>query len=79
MATKLLDLEPHRHWQGGRALVPHTGPTRCVRCGLERTDITYAQPALFRHGGYGATDRITVRACMCGTTVDLTTLNPRHT
>ena len=77
MAGQLFTTDARTRWQGGRYLVPYTGDQRCIRCGMTRLHVTYDQPALLRHGGYGATDRITVRACFCGTTRDLETINPR--
>jgi hypothetical protein len=35
----------------------------CLRCGGEITTFGVGQPALFIHGGYGATERTTIRLC----------------
>ncbi len=77
MASTLFSQQPTRRWSGGRNVVPYTGDNRCARCGATRLLMTYDQAALFIHGGYGATDRITIRACFCGTDTDLRTVNPR--
>lgn len=73
-----------RHtWQGERLPVPYTGARSCDRCSTGHLVETapIAQPALFYHGGYGATERRTVVVCLaCGHThtTRLETLNPRH-
>lgn len=44
-------------------------PDRCPDCGGTLESVTVDQPAIVRHGGYGATRRLTVRYCpdiFCG-------------
>jgi hypothetical protein len=55
----------------------------CLRCGADTTTIAVGQPALFIHGGYGATERTTIRLCTihdCGWTmvVHVQEVNPRR-
>lgn len=44
-------------------LVP-LDPTACPDCGAPLDEITSGQPALLRHGGYGATIQQTIRYCL---------------
>ena len=64
-------------WLGSRALVP-LDDIICSWC-HDTFDVTYVQPALFVHGGYGATEGRKVRTCRCGAifSVSSFTLNPR--
>lgn len=39
---------------------------RCPACGAGTHDTPVEQPALLRHGGYGATRRTVLRSCRCG-------------
>jgi hypothetical protein len=41
-------------------------PTRCPDCGRPLMVDATEQPALLRHGGYGATRRTVARLCPCG-------------
>jgi len=73
-----------RHtWAGSRAVVPYDGTRYCPRCShglLLRLD-PHIQPALFYHGGYGASERLTYDLCLaCGrvSVVQVETLNPRN-
>ena len=38
----------------------------CPDCGRALAQYEASQPALFFHGGYGATERTTVAHCECG-------------
>ncbi len=46
-----------------------TDPERCPGCGEVYEVISWAQPALVRHGGYGFTEAHRVRACRCAHTI----------
>lgn len=54
-------------------------PTICPDCGQPVRDLTWSQPALVRHGGYGATETTTRRYCRCGWGIVATVVtdNPR--
>lgn len=41
-------------------------PEHCPDCGEELVMVEVDQPALFFHGGYGATERTIVATCPCG-------------
>lgn len=42
-------------------------PTACPECGTDLASTATGQPALFRHGGYGAARTTTVAHCpVCG-------------
>lgn len=41
-------------------------PELCPDCGNELMPYQVDQPALFKHGGYGATDRTVLVICACG-------------
>lgn len=43
-----------------------TDPNVCPDCGQSLHQATWAQDALFFHGGYGGTERTTRRRCECG-------------
>lgn len=51
----------------GTALV-HVNADRCPNCAAGTCDTGFTQPALFRHGGYGADRHTVVRHCarFCG-------------
>lgn len=76
--TALFDTEPTEHWTGSTALVPASSLI-CAWCG-PTYDVSYTQPALFYHGGYGATQGRRTRFCACGAinVTSVTTLNPRR-
>lgn len=38
----------------------------CPTCGAELAEFVVDQPALFVHGGHGATERSRVQFCACG-------------
>jgi len=61
--TELFEVDRIK-WGGSRELV-WLASLDCQWC-RGGFDVTYEQPALFVHGGYGATDRIRVRGCLCG-------------
>lgn len=67
-----------RRHRGG-TLVP-IDPTLCPACGQATDNATTTEPALFRHGGYGATRTTTTRHCRCGWTLvaDVSETNPRR-
>lgn len=45
----------------------HLSPDACAACGAEAIEWVTHEPALFLHGGYGATRRTIVAACgECG-------------
>lgn len=76
--SQLFDTLPVEQWTGSRALIP-TSSIICHWCG-PTFDVYYTQPALFRHGGYGATEGRRVRSCRCGAIFSISkyTLNPRR-
>lgn len=43
-----------------------TDPKVCPDCGEPLDTHTVDQPALFIHGGYGATERTVLASCRCG-------------
>lgn len=43
-----------------------TPADRCPDCGQPLDTYQADQPALFRHGGYGASERTVVSHCSCG-------------
>lgn len=51
---------------------------RCPECRAATHTQTVHQPALFHHGGYGATRRTVVVSCACGweITVDVSETRP---
>jgi predicted RNA-binding Zn-ribbon protein involved in translation (DUF1610 family) len=55
-------------------------PEVCPECGAALARITWLQPALLRHAGYGATEQSTRRWCPCcgwSLPIDLATVSPR--
>lgn len=56
-----------------------TDPTFCPDCGETLRTAAWGQPALFKHGGYGATSNTERRHCPCGWSlvVAVTTSSPR--
>ncbi len=58
----LATLPPKPRWQGSRALVV-IPPDQCPACGSGVTHENTHQPALLRHGGYGASLKRTLRVC----------------
>lgn len=54
-------------------------PDLCPACGEAVVPLTWSQPALFFHGGYGATETVNVRLCGCGwhLVAAVTSDNPR--
>ena len=75
--TQLFATEAREKWAGSTELVP-VSMLACIWCG-PTFEVSYAQPALFRHGGYGATEGKRIRTCRCGAvfSVSKATLNPR--
>ena len=77
--TLLLETpEARTRWTGSREIV-RLDQLVCPNCETMYTD-TFIQPAILRAGGYGASERITVRFCECGH-IRLTTretINPRR-
>jgi hypothetical protein len=71
-------LARRRHRHGALAVIP---PGTCPACGQPTDTLVIGQPALFLHGGYGATRTTTTRHCRCGWTLvtDVTETNPRRT
>lgn len=57
--------EHHRRdrYTGSLALVHVPTDSSCPRCGQPTHDETFWEPALLRHGGYGATRRTITRTC----------------
>jgi hypothetical protein len=81
MMERLLDVEwivgPHR--SRCRALVPYQAG--CGGCRAPFDVVSYQQPALFRHGGAGATREVVLRVCWScrhTETAIVRELNPRH-
>lgn len=73
----LFELERVEKRIGNGVMVPASS-IFCAWCGP--TYLTeYAQPALFRYGGYGATEGKRIRTCACGAffSVSYFTVNPR--
>lgn len=64
-------------WHGSRALVPLWA---CHWCHSAIRTVTWIQPALLTHGGYGAATRYRLRSCRCGAVrhVDQQPVNPRR-
>jgi len=62
---RLLEVEAKERWTGSRALVPFPADA-CPSCGSAVYTLSVSQPALFRHAGYGADLRSTIRRCLCG-------------
>lgn len=55
-----------RHkWTGERLPVPFHGQRFCSRCGWGSVviQLPVTQPALFYHGGYGESERVTAAVC----------------
>lgn len=54
------------------------GTRLCPACRLPTRSYRLEQPALFRHAGFGATIRSTIRWCLCGWAllVDSTEVRP---
>ena len=50
----LFEVDKAERWTGSRALVPLSRDV-CPECAADMHTFTVAQPALVRHGGYGAT------------------------
>ena len=76
----LFDMGPTgEQWTGSRALVPFPRGI-CPDCGDAFAELSVSQGALFRHGGYGATERTVVDRCFCGYRLvrEITEVNPRH-
>jgi hypothetical protein len=82
----LLEADPYtdqarlaRRKHRGGVLVP-IDPSLCPACGQTTDTLVIGEPALFLHGGYGATRTTTTRHCRCGWTliVDVTETNPRR-
>ena len=65
MKAALFDAPKRQRWTGSRALVLLPSDA-CPSCGGTLQTMSVGQPALFRHGGYGATLASTVRWCHCG-------------
>lgn len=84
MADRLLDVKrtTTARWTGSLEIVP-LPRDRCLRCGAQVEQTTFGQPALFVHGGYGATERTTLAICSAPgcwwwRTTDITEVNPRR-
>lgn len=78
--SRLFDAPKRRRWTGSKELVP-VDRTTCPACGSELHEERVAQPALIRHGGFGATSETTRVSCSsCGwhLTTAVDDLNPRH-
>jgi hypothetical protein len=65
-SVRLLDVEKKERWTGRHDLLPVDRQV-CPSCGGDLREETVAQPALLRHGGYGATEETTSVSCRrCG-------------
>lgn len=62
-SPQLFDAATAQRWTGSTALVVIRD---CPDCGGRLATQTVAQPALFIHGGYGATRTTTWRVCING-------------
>jgi len=74
--VRLFDVDRKTRWAGTRALALRAN----VECGCGPVySGRFAQPALFFHGGYGATDLIRTTWCLCGRVNirDVATVSPR--
>lgn len=75
----LFERPTKQRWTGSRELVP-VAADACPTCAGVLLVMSIAQPALFRHGGYGATQRQTERWCpTCGwhLLAEVVEVNPR--
>lgn len=61
----LFDAPAKDRWTGSKELV-RTEVGRCPRCGDAVQREVLEEPALVRHGGYGATRRSVREHCPCG-------------
>lgn len=61
--SRLFTTETRKRWRGSRALAV-LDPERCPACNGRVAHEATHQPALLRHGGYGATERRTLRVCI---------------
>lgn len=62
----MVDVAKRPRWTGSRALVP-LSPDVCPTCGHHLDVERMHEPALIRHGGFGATRRSVRRHCPgCG-------------
>lgn len=66
MNTDLWGNERQRRRHDGPSAIVHVPSGRCPGCGEATRSRTTEQGALFRHGGFGATERQVVRSCRCG-------------
>lgn len=79
MTAKLFEVEQRPKWEGGRALeLAPRDP--CPRCGKPTHEQTMEEPALLRHGGYGAMrftrQVVCVRGCGWFLTLEQTEVRP---
>ena len=51
-------------WTGTRLPAVYDGPRRCSRCGGTTVALVVTIDALFYHGGFGESSRITARTCV---------------
>jgi hypothetical protein len=58
----LVDVAPVEAWAGSKALVPLEAGV-CPACGCATERLTFGEPQMFRHGGYGATRETVVEVC----------------
>lgn len=81
--ARLFDVEQNGRRTGfSKALVP-VDTSRCPECGTALDATTIHEPALLRHGGYGATARTTVvhcpnSECRWWMETERTEINPRN-
>jgi len=70
--SRLFDVDTKQRRALAGNLPVLVGHDVCPECQAPATDVTYDEPALFIHGGYGATRRTVVRHCrrFCGWAVE---------
>lgn len=83
MRHRLFDVDARPRRRGTSTELVPVERDRCLDCGGTLHTVTADEPALFRHGGYGATrtSHTVICAALCGwaLTVDTTETNPRWT
>lgn len=81
-AARLFDVEAKARRERGSTDLVALDPAVCPDCGAATVPMTVHEPALLRHGGYGATRRtITMRCvgvrCSWSMETDVTEVNPK--
>lgn len=63
MSTRLFDIEVKARRKGTTTALVALDPKLCPTCGDDVMHVTTCQPALLRHGGYGATLEVVTAHC----------------